>query len=406
MVAPAGHSQITSLIGSLMFRFEDVQRQLDQVTARDIDSFPVFRLPGDLPLSVAWDRIQPDALDYDVVMLDGGERLARRDPSWQRSEKTVASVAEPVSTIETVAEDESLQRVLEILNAHPYCVCQRDGDVGVITVADLTRPEVTLVTLAAVLSMDASLQRLVPTLSDGRWRDLLSQDRRRGLDAEVDRRRKNNALLTEEDCLPFSIWVSLGKTVVRPHLSEAGGRRWDRSASSLAKHRNDIAHARPPRSGSLAQRSLDAIHLSRELHDLSLEPPGIWSTYLRTECTAFWDGSMLPIAARPAAHPVCWMLSAQNPHERRLPAKANAARHDTLLGQLRARGDLLTTGVGRAPGPSEGWSEDMAVTSGGREQALEYSHRFGQRALFEFEGDEMRVLQVDTGQVREKRPLR
>ncbi len=286
---------------------------------------------------------------------------------------------------------------------------------GFVTLADLQKPAAALWVFGLILSLENAASMLFPSLMDRRWLPELKAEERERVGKWIKTHRTNGRYISDVDCLYFRQKIDLtGKALERTGLMPLEEGEWASLTAALGELRNDLAHGRSLGTsvGSLADVVAlvrRAEWLTEQLWLLVDDRDDVWDRYARTECLVELRGA----AARPAAEirdelpDRFWMISAQNPREQVLSDVENDRRHRALVDDVVRHGWLVCEGVGRAPGEGDRWTERMVLATGiDRAQACEISARYGQRSVFEFEQDTMRVISVDGREVRRERGLR
>lgn len=144
----------------------------------------------------------------------------------------------------------------------PLLVVGRDGPEHIITRADFTRPAGLAGALAVIALLDAQLDELLQPYAD-RASTLIEQDRQDELGKFVERARRNSEEVSWLSYLYLSERLML---VRRLELGkELGLNLGDEQDHGLVTSvRNDIAHGRPPKSGSAV---IEALSISERLLD-------------------------------------------------------------------------------------------------------------------------------------------
>lgn len=402
----------------MRFRLEQVDALAQSIPARTIASTPIEQLQPDTPASVAWARLNHAAADFDTALIvsDGGVLMCvRRDPAWEHDQGPVGRHSFRVPESATLTQAASLEQAVEPLSVHGYCVLLDDGGLpaGIITVADLQRPAAALWAFGLILSLESAAAMLFPSLLDRRWLDVLPEDLRKSVGGRIRERRGTDQYLSDVDCLYFKEKLDLTRKALElGGLMPIASDDWAEMIGSVEALRNDLAHGRglgsSTRSSNIAILLGQTQNLTQKLWELVDDRDDVWERYARTECLADIEGRLARIEeARQALPALFWMISAQNPWERVLSDDENEKKHHRLVRELTRRGCLYSEGEGRAPGGEGGWRELMVLAHPlDRSAALTISREYGQRSVFEIDGDVFRVLEVKTGAVRRERTLR
>lgn len=138
-------------------------------------------------------------------------------------------------------------------------------------------------------------------------------------------------------------------------------------------------------------------------------PPELLRAYLATHCVLVRGGRRSLVAGvAPETLPAAclFVITAENPGSEQRTAEENAARNAELEALLRAEGWTLWSAQGEASDGS--WSEaGFAVVGTSRGAIVALGERFGQRAVFELDDLEQRVvgcLGAEKGTVLASRP--
>ncbi len=385
-------------------------RATDRISVSTIASTPVYRLPAERSCEDAWFDMRPEALDMDVALIDAPSGspplIVKRDPRWREESRSVIEYAEPVAADCRISPDEPLRNALGRLATQRYLLCaEADAVTGIVTATDLHKPGARLVALGILLAIEEAITLLFPSLTNRRWREYLSEGQRKSLEGEIAKRKRNGTYLSDEDSLLLPQKLAIARQVM-PAMLEISKTEWRSLTAAMIMMRNDVAHGRALLNGRLApdktlERLIEFDKLGDRLWHEVLERSDVWDKYAATQCSVWLDGKRVLVQDARARLPNrFWMLSAQNPFERILTDEINHQRHQALIDDLKWRDALFAEGIGKAPG-DDGWSETMAVARGiDRTTACEISRRYGQRSVFEFEGEVFRVVEVESGQVR------
>lgn len=138
-------------------------------------------------------------------------------------------------------------------------------------------------------------------------------------------------------------------------------------------------------------------------------PTELLRAYASTHCVVVRDG-VRSLLAGPDPDPLpaapLYVITAENPGSTPFPELENAARNAELATELRARGWTVWAALGEAADGS--WAESgYAVAGAGRDAVVALGARFGQRAVFELDDAEQRIvgcLGVERGVVLAVRP--
>jgi hypothetical protein len=171
-------------------------------------------------------------------------------------------------------------------------------------------------------------------------------------------------------------------------------------SETISPHgRNILSLTDDPRTAVARISDIDS--LVERITTLIRDREQIWQAFARThvihrEVTEyFWVG---PNAIQLPLPPPVHVISAANPFEQVLTDVQNKRRTDALCGLLKSRGLEFVELIGQSPDGH--WAQTMfAITGMSRSEACALASKFGQRAIFELDEHEFRVVCVD-GTVR------
>jgi hypothetical protein len=192
-------------------------------------------------------------------------------------------------------------------------------------------------------------------------------------------------------------------------LGFASKSAFDRGTGFIVELRNHLAHGR-----SILNLADDAQRVVERIRDLGrllgrvarlvAERDQVWRAFAATHIVhrhvleTVWSGP--GAGSLPMPLPI-HVITACNPFEQVLSAAENTRRNGALCELLSARRLEFQPVLGRSPDGS--WSEpSFAIHGLSRVEACKVARLFGQRAVFELDNDESRVVTTD-GEVRERR---
>jgi hypothetical protein len=122
--------------------------------------------------------------------------------------------------------------------------------------------------------------------------------------------------------------------------------------------------------------------------------PDLLRAYASTHCVLVHDG-VRSLVAGPGPEPLpadlLFVVTAENPRSAPLPAAQNAARNAELEAVLRTSAWAVWTAIGEAADGS--WAESgYAVAGADRAAIVAMGERFGQRAVFELDDVQQRII--------------
>jgi hypothetical protein len=339
------------------------------------------------------------ANDFDVVPIESANTLSfvsRADLVTLNPDAAVKTAARAVPSGKVAAPGTPLVDALAILEKEEWFVVVDDGTVrGIVTRHDLGHPVVSLYLFALVISFERGLRRLLGTFSNTPIPDAPpeiqpSPDQPIYLSAVVNAAARIDRLRE-----------ALGFVKTAPFRSVCG---------EIVALRDHLAHGRTILGmDSTAAEAVDRIRrlseLTRKVWLLAQERDQIWEAFAATQIVkrvvseSVWVGPKA--VALPLPAPV-HVITAQHPFERVLSSAENQMRNEALRRVLARRGVNFEVVEGRSPDGS--WSEESFAVSGlSRAEACHLARVFGQRAVFEVDDEEMRVVDLD-GSVRKRCP--
>ena len=129
----------------------------------------------------------------------------------------------------------------------------------------------------------------------------------------------------------------------------------------------------------------------------------IWNTYINSyicDSQAMWSG---PHADTLPLETPIHVITAHNSFEQRLPDDENIRRNKSLYVELSELHIYIKTVIGKSP--SGDWQEESFAVHGlTREQACSIARHFNQRGIFEILEDELLVIEVNTQEIKGRRP--
>lgn len=186
--------------------------------------------------------------------------------------------------------------------------------------------------------------------------------------------------------------------------------KFDKGTDFIVDLRNHLAHGRSIL--NQADNARSAVERIRKIDDLlsrvsqgTEEREQVWRAYAATHIVhqqvieTVWKGP--GAGSLPLPLPI-HVITAFNPFERVLDKAENKRRNDALSEILSVRGLEFQPVLGRSP--DSFWTEpSFAVHGLSRVKACKLARRLGQRAVFELDADEFRVVSADGGVRKQKR---
>ncbi len=373
------------------------------ITVRQITTSDLFCLDPDVDVDRA--RRELEILDIDQAPLaETPIRRSVRLPDLRDAAGTLDSVAEPIKVEEVVAGSTGLASLLpRFAERDHFYVLDGDGIQGIVTRADLQLPPVSMAVLGLVVSLEMALTELIATYSHGSWLDEMQDGRRRKLLERFEKARRANAEITELECLDLIDRFDLvgrisplgeALAIVSPNQADKVRKRIEKLRNPLA-HGGNVIGAHEDFDETL--RTIGVVEdLAERAWALVAHSPFVWDAYAETEITplATTPVSLLSGTGSRLVH----VITAHNPNGRPRSRSANDLANERLRFHL---GEVAEALEEVECGSSSGsWVErSFAVAGLTRSEAVEAARRFGQRAIFELEADELRVVSCGSGAV-------
>jgi len=338
------------------------------------------------------------ANEFDVVPLRSVPQpgfVLREDLERLDSRRPVGDARRALDSAVVVRPELSFKEALGHLGTHGWFFVAVEGTLrGIVTRHDLGRPAVSLYLFARVLALEAGLRRLLGTFTNTPLPD--------------------SSTLDESETAPH--YLSQVMTLIRREddlvtaLGFSTRGEFDRATGFIKGLRNHLAHGRSILSliddAKLAVahiRDLDSL-LAR-VSALAADRDQVWKAFASTQVIhrvvieRYWAG---PNAIPLPLPPPVYVITAVNPFEEVLSDTQNAHRNNALRSLLKSRGLKFIEVFGQSPDGK--WVEPSFAVSGiSRATACALSHLFRQRAFFELDEHEFRVISPD-GKVRSARP--
>ncbi|MCY7333829.1 MAG: DUF3293 domain-containing protein [Pseudanabaena sp. CAN_BIN31] len=342
------------------------------------------------------------ANDFDIVPISDGEQqlgfVSKVEIEKLHDSEPVRKVLHPINEAVMVSPNASLQEAFERLAAFPdgwFFVWGKSKPQGIVTFDDLGKPAVSLYLLAKILMLEAGLRRLLGTYTNtpipdtpSPIPDTHSQDY---IDGE-----------------PYSLSTVVNKIKKQPSLySDLGfdsGKKFDKGTGFIIKLRNHFAHGRSILASS--DNLSEAILLINKIDSLietvssKIESRGqVWDAFIKSHIVErttddeeiFWVGAnAIPL---PMKAPI-FVISAENPFEQVLEAQTNDRRTECLSKLLNYRRLKSIKVIGQS---SDGnWKQaSFVIERMNILEACKLAEDFGQRAIFELDEENIRVISID-----------
>lgn len=338
------------------------------------------------------------ANDFDAMPL--GDTLALS--FIQRDKVSTLSPCDPVSMVGECVKSEQLIKdtvpfteALGVLQEHSWFFVTKDGKQlnGIVTSYDLARPSISLYIFARIISLEHGLRRLLGTYTNTPIPD----------NSPTEQKPDDSSQLFE-----LFKKVQSEKKLVED-LKYASKNAFKKATGFIVGLRNNLAHGQSILNIAVdARNAVDHIgrvdELVKRVSELAEDRDQIWRAFLDThivqqEDERVWSGpGAISLPWPPPVH----IINACNPFEQVFAGEKNEKRNNALQDVLTARQLKFKSVIGRSSKGS--WTEpSFAIHGLSREEACVLASRFGQRAIFEMDDDELRVISVE-GEIRGTRP--
>lgn len=381
------------------------------VTVRQITTSDLFCFDPDVEVDRA--RRELEVLDIDQAPLaETPIRRSVRLLDLRDAAGTLDSVAKPIKVEEVVAGSTGLASLLpRFAERDHFYVLDGDGIQGIVTRADLQLPPVSMAVLGLVVSLEMALTELIATYSHGSWLDEMQHGRRRKLLERFEKARRANAEITELECLDLIDRFDLVGRIspLGEALALVSPNQADKVRKRIEKLRNPLAHG-----GNVIgahddfDETLRTIDVVQDLTDrawaLVAHSPFVWDAYASTQIATVAPSStsLLRGAAKGG---LVHIITAHNPNGRPRSQSANDLANERLRLHLGEVAEAIEEV--ECSSSSGSWAEQSFAVAGlSRAEAVEAARRFGQRAIFEIESDELRVVSCASGAVEREREWR
>lgn len=211
-------------------------------TAEHLTSRPVFAVDPWAPARAARDELEKHSFDIAPVD-DGGSyyRYVQRD--WLVRPGQVGDLAKPIEAAQMVPSNALLVDCLSRLadRSWLFVISEEEEVSGIIALADLQKPSLSLFAFAIILAIEAYLKTLIAKVDD--WMTYLTPDRLAKLEAIHDTRRRYNVDTALIDAATIDDQMSLSaKLKLYGGLGFGTGKSFDRWATWIKRLRDVLAH--------------------------------------------------------------------------------------------------------------------------------------------------------------------
>ena len=202
-------------------------------------------LSPDMPIATG--RAQLVAKGFDVAPLTHIPitHYVHLDDLGEGSERPLRELAREIGDDERIPEQLPVSQTLEVLLEHPFVfVYHRHHITGIVTRADIGRPQVGLLTFGMIVALENAIDELIEmTAGEDDWLALLSEERRARVEEIYEQRRATNTELDRLNCLNFDDRLSLARKLgLASHLgfdTNKALREWKKQVGHI---RDSLAH--------------------------------------------------------------------------------------------------------------------------------------------------------------------
>ena len=354
----------------------------------------------------AHDLLNARAFDVAGVAAESIDSFVVIESLTANSGRLVGEVAQPIPASHCVEKGFPLGRLVEYLRDRKY-VFVLDGDQvrWLVTHSDLEAPAVSATVLAYMAVIEQGLRQLLLHELGDSWIRHLSEARQSAIHERFDQLVRENREIGLEQCAMFSDWIQLGTTspTARSLLGFVSGTAFKNATGFFVQLCNDVAHGRTVFDTNGFMAGVDRMISIREFADK------VWSVvdgfdpnfdvYAETILTLENGDQIagpLAIAESGWSAPV-HVITAWNPGGSQWNEKLNRQANVGLLEILTRRGLHVSPVMGASPDGL--WEEEsFLITNSGMGYARELAEKFDQRAIFELDSDELRVIRCDDGE--------
>jgi hypothetical protein len=322
---------------------------------------------------------------------------------------SIAEVCEPITDEMRVDDSAPLSEALGRLRSHPVLFVHHHGHtVGLLTVADLEQPAVSLLVLGLITSAEAALDELIDRESSGTCFESLTETQQEDVRQVYEARQRADADLSWVRCLDFpkrlTLVKKLGLAGRLGFSSNARFRSWKERSTPV---RDVLAQG-----GTLLQAvpdPRDALDVVVELRRFALQAWGaatdeaeLLRAFARAEVWTTTDpiSKLAGVAADerlPVSSPA-YVLTAENPGAGRATRRDNSERTNQL------RDELIEKGVTPAPvrAGAGAWFEGSFLVPEvdlPQDEVLRLAREFQQHSVFCLDTNSIRVIRAEDGSI-------
>ena len=347
-----------------------------------------------------------ELMDYDIAPLLEArvQRYCVRTELLNGVATSVDDVGHPITDSDCIDLCAPLEVALDSLRDRDWLFVRQDQVVvGLLTRSELHLPAVRMLVFGIILNLESALRHLVPRYTNNRWKMLLGKAEQGKIDSILKRRAATNTSLAEIEA------STLGQLFEVVRVTPALGACLSASdglLNQVTDLRNDLAHGYPLlRDGDTVPLLLDRVqHARSQARDAWALVHGnqdVNATYLPTRIVT--QGKPDVILKGAGAGPLLdgstiYVVSAQNPFDRRLSESENGRRHRNLLAYLERCG-LPRTEVVTSSEDGFWTEQSYAIHDCSLDQACHLGRRYNQRAIFRLDDERAEIILCDFGQL-------
>ena len=383
-----------------------LRRLIDQsLTAVDVVAAPLWTVDPGMSVADARDLLAGQRYDLAGIAEESISRYVTLEWLSAATGGMVADYSVPIPASRCIEKGLPLGRLVDSLRDEES-VFVLDGDVvrWLVTRADLQAPAFGVAILSHLVVIEQGLRLLVRHEVGDEWLNHLTPSRSGAINQRFEDLRQKNQEISIDLCANFSDWLYVARksVVIRSRLGFETAGLWRKATAHFPDARNDVAHGRTLFDGVEFQEGVRRIRLIREFAE------NVWSqvdtldidfdVYSDAVIEAA-DGSQLAGPEADAAMFVdapVFVVTAANPGSVQWSDALNRSANDRLKDLLTRGGSEWSDVVGMASDGS-GREESVLVTNANRAYVTEVAARFNQRAIFELEAEELRVIRCSDG---------
>ena len=388
----------------------------ETITIADLVTRPIWSLPSSLSISQA--AVAMEAQEFDAVGVHLGAAGASGPTHFVLHRELIAAIdrgigdtpleatpdlCKPISSQDCVERSLPVVGLIELFRERERLFVLQGNQVGwIATPADLAAPAFSVAILSYLTLLETGLKEMSRRrLTNEQIESVMSKSQlEKSRNIETDLKRRN--VQTEfRDCLFLESWLA----VTREHfVSDLGLSKnaFDDIVGPFPNLRNDLAHGRglfaqPVPVGRTLDRVKRIIDFTHRVWATVQGTAALWDQYAATEVIRE-DGEVLVGVGASGEwqfNGIVSVLTAWNPGSVPRRLEENEHANKQLGAKLRELGASTSPVVGKSPDST--WFEDSFLTAGlSRNQVAQLAETFAQKAFFEIDAEEIRVIETRT----------